>query len=163
MQPSALPVHAVASSNADRQWQPSEAQRERVLNDARRYLQAKDEGRFADAHALFSPAQKAAVSLAGWEEDQRRFYAQAGTLGERRLIKVTWYLNTPNAPPGLYAAVDFVGSFSNLDLYCGFVALQQQVDGSFAVSREEENSIPKGLMARLSSEQLRSLRAQYRC
>jgi hypothetical protein len=153
----------IAPSNQDRQWQPTTEQRERVLRDVLAYLAAKDARRFADAYAQFTPLQKAAVPFSKWERDMRAIYAEAGAAEGRTLKKITWYKDPANAPPGIYAAVDFSSQFAELSLHCGFVAMQQQMDGSFGVAREEENSIPKREMAKLSPEALQKIRAQYRC
>jgi len=154
---------AVAASNQDKDWQPNAAQREQVLRDVSAYLAAKDAGRFSDAYTQFTPTQKAAVPFARWEADMRTVYGQAGTPQGRTLKKVTWYKNPANAPPGVYAAVDFSSQFAELSLHCGFVAMHLQMDGSFGVAREEENSIHRREMAKLSPEALQRIRAQYRC
>lgn len=153
----------VAPSNQDRQWQPTAEQRERVVRDVLVYLAAKDAHRFADAYALFTPSQKAAVPFMRWEAHMQAAYAGAGAAEERTLRKVTWYKDPVNAPPGIYAAIDFSSQFAELSLHCGFVAMQQQMDGSFGVAREEENSISKREMAKLTPEALQRIRAQYRC
>jgi len=41
--------------------------------------------------------------------------------------------------------------------------LQQQMDGSYGVSREDENSISKRELAKLTPDMLQRIRAQYRC
>jgi len=41
--------------------------------------------------------------------------------------------------------------------------MQMQMDGSFGVAREEENTISKREMAKLTPEALQRVRAQYRC
>lgn len=153
----------VAQSNRDTQWLPSAEQRERVLRDVLAYFAAKDERRFADAYALFAPSQKAAVRFDRWEADMQAFYGSAGRAEGRTLSKVTWYKDPVNVQPGVYAAVDFESRFSELSLHCGFVALREQMDGSFGVVREEMNSISKLEMARLTPDVLRTVRAQYRC
>jgi hypothetical protein len=153
----------VATSNQDQQWQPTAEQRELVVRDVLAYLAAKDSQRFADAYAQFTPLQKSTVPFGRWEADMRVVYGQAGAAEGRTLKKVTWYKNPANAPPGIYAAVDFSSQFAELSLHCGFVAMQQQLDGSFGVAREEENSIPRREMSKLSPEALQRIRAQYRC
>lgn len=157
------PPHTVAASNQEREWQPTAEQRERLLRDVTAYLTAKDEQRFAEAYALFTPIQKGVVPFSKWEADMRSVYRSAGALEGRTLKKVTWYKNPANAPRGIYAAVDFSSQFSELSLHCGFVAMQLQMDGSFGVAREEENSISKREMARLTPEMLQRIRAEYRC
>lgn len=153
----------VAASNQDREWQPNADQRERALRGVIAYLAAKDSGRLADAYALFTPIQKSTVPFKSWEADMQSFYIRAGAAGGRTLKNITWYKNPVSGPPGIYAAVDFSSQFAALSLHCGYVAMQQQLDGSFGVAREEENSIPKSVMAKLTPEMLQKIRAQYRC
>lgn len=153
----------VAPNNQDSKWRPTDAQRERVIQAVRTYLAAKDERRFSDAYALFTPAQKAVVPFGKWEADMKAAYSTAGAAQGRTLKRVTWYNNPPNAPPGIFAAVDFSSQFTELALHCGFVALQLQMDGSFGIAREEENSIPKREMAKLSPEALQKIRSQFGC
>lgn len=153
----------VAASNQDRDWQPTAEQRRRVLRDVRAYLAAKDEGRFADAYALFSPNQKTTVPFSRWEADMRKIYSQAGRAQGRTLKRITWHKDPANAPRGVYAAVDFSSRFSELGLHCGFVAMQMQMDGSFRVAREEENAIPKREMAKVTPEVLQTIRAKFGC
>ncbi|RYH55634.1 MAG: DUF4019 domain-containing protein [Alcaligenaceae bacterium] len=155
--------HTVAASNQDRQWQPTAEQQRQVVRDALTYLTTKDARQFAEAYALFTPSQKSAVSFSRWEADMRVFYGGAGAAEGRTLKKVTWYKNPANAPAGIYAAVDFSSQFAELSLHCGFVAMQMQMDGSFGVAREEENSISKREMTKLTPEALQRIRAQYRC
>lgn len=155
--------HSLSAGNQDKQWQPSIEQRKRVLSDVLDYLAAKDKRSFSEAYAKFTASQKAAVPFDKWEADMRAFYGDAGAAEGRTLQRVTWYKNPANAPPGVYAAVNFVSQFSELSLHCGFVAMQLQMDGTFAVTREEENSISKREMVKLSPERLQQVRAQYRC
>jgi hypothetical protein len=161
--PGAEVPHVVAPSNQEKQWQPTARQRELALRAALAYLAAKDARRFADAYAMFTVAQKAVVPFGRWEADMQAIYGQAGDALGRTLKQVTWYKNPVNAPPGVYAAVDFSSQFSELSLHCGFVAMQEQMDGSFSVAREEENAISKREMARLAPDALQRIRAQYRC
>ena len=93
----------------------------------------------------------------------RAFYSSSGAAEGRSVKNVTWYKDPANAPAGVYAAVDFSSQFAELSLHCGFIALQMQTDGSFGVAREEENSISKGEMEKLTPEALQTIRAQYRC
>jgi hypothetical protein len=157
------PVQQVASTTQDTQWQPTESQRQRVVRDTYAYFAAKDERRLADAYSKFSASQKEAVPYDRWKADMESFYSTAGAVEGRTVRKVTWYKNPANAQPGIYAAVDFSSRFSKLSLHCGFVAWRQQMDGSFQVVREEENSIPEAEMSKLTPETLLKIRAQFRC
>ena len=61
------------------------------------------------------------------------------------------------------AAVDFSSEFQNLALHCGYVVWQEQLDGSFAIVREEDNVIEKTMVTKLKPGDLERIRAQYRC
>jgi hypothetical protein len=157
------PLQVVAASNSDKDWQPTDLQRERVVRDTFAYFAARDERRFEDAYSRFAASQKAVVSFDRWVMHMENFYGKAGAVQARTVRKVTWYKNPGNAQPGIYAAVDFASQFPELALHCGFVAWRQQMDGSFELVREEENSIPKAEMAKLTPETLSNIRAQFRC
>lgn len=155
--------HQVTASNPDAQWKPKDEQERRVVQAATNYFAARDERRFADAYALFSASQKQVVPFEGWKTQSESFYSSAGKPEGRTIRKVTWYKNPANVQPGIYAAVDFESRFSNLALHCGYVVWRQQMDGSFELVREEENSIPNSIMPKLTPEKLQSIRAQFRC
>lgn len=158
-----LPVQHVAASNRDPQWKPTEAQGQRVIGETYAYFAAKDQRRFVDAYANFSASQKQMVPFDSWKAQLESFYGSAGAVWGRTVRKVTWYKDPANAQPGIYAAVDFSSQFANLALHCGFVAWRQQMDESFELVREEENSIPNSVMSKLTPEKLQSIRAQFRC
>jgi len=161
--PPDAPIQQVAASNRDTQWRPSEAQAQRVVRATYAYFTAKDERRFDDAYASFSEIQKQAMPFERWKADLESFYDSAGAAEGRTIRKVTWYKDPANAQPGIYAAVDFSSRFANLALHCGYVAWRQQMDGSFELVREEENSIPNDVMSKLTPEKLQGIRAQFRC
>ena len=90
------------------------------------------------------------------------FNTKAGAVTARSLRKITWYKDAPQGP-GVYAAVDFSSEFQNLALHCGYVVWQEQLDGSFAIVREENNVIEKTMVTTLKPGDLERIRAQYRC
>lgn len=163
--PSSLgqPTQVVAASNRDKQWLPTEIQRQSIVSGTYAYFRAKDDGRFADAYASFSAGQKALVAFNPWKRDMEQFYSRAGAAASRTLHKVTWYNDAANSEPGVYAAVDFSSQFPELSLHCGYIVWQQQADGSFAITREEENAIPKSAMSKMTPDMVRNIRAQFRC
>ena len=127
------------------------------------YFGARDERRYPDAYALFAPAQKQAVALVSWQANVEAFNARAGALRQRAIRNITWYLDPPQAAPGVYAAVDFDSQFANMAVHCGFVAWQQQKDGSFLLVREEENSLDKATAQKLQPAELEKVRARLGC
>jgi hypothetical protein len=103
-------------------------------------------------------------SFESWSETTMKFNAQAGKVLERRIRKVTWYKDPPNAQlPGVYAAVDFIGRFENVDTHCGYVVWHQRDDGAFRIMREEQNFIDKKTQAGLDERTLAELKARFRC
>jgi hypothetical protein len=158
-----LPPQQITPSFGESQWNPPEAQVQRLVKQTYDYFSARDGKRFADAYANFSQSQKQTVPFDGWKGQLEEFYNKAGALEERRITKVTWYKNPSNAKPGIYAAVDFIGQFHNLALYCGFVAWHQQMDGSFELVREEANLVEKAVAVRMTPEMMKRARTEFRC
>ncbi len=127
------------------------------------YLAAKDSQKYREAYALFSPTQQTAVAFDSWAASTGQFNAKAGKVLSRRVKKITWYTNPPGVTPGLYAAADYSGTFENVDINCGFVAWQKQADGSFLVTREEQNSIDNETLKKVPPGDLARIRAQFGC
>ena len=146
---------------AQSQWRPTREQEELVERQTLAYFSAKDSGKYQEAYSLFSPSQRQMISLERWISLAQQFNSRAGPVKSRKIKKVTWYKDPPNAAPGIYAAVDFAGEFANIDVHCGFVAWKMQEDGSFLVVREEENFIDKAAQQKLKEGELDKLRSQF--
>ncbi|MES2632268.1 MAG: DUF4019 domain-containing protein [Pseudomonadota bacterium] len=165
-QPTGAPAEvpqAVAASNRDSLWKPTDAQVSSVLAMSKQYFSARDSGKTDEAHGYFSPSQKAMVPLSVWRSSIEAFNGRAGTAGGRTVRKVTWYKDPPQARPGTYAAIDFSSEFSSLALHCGYVMWHEQPDGSFAITREEDNVIDRDVAGKLRPGQLEQIRSQFRC
>ena len=158
----AAPAQSVSSSNRDTAWRPTSAQAELIQAQTLSYFAARDAGRVEEAYARFSPSQKATVPFQTYRESVAAFNTKAGAVTARSLTKITWYKDAPQGP-GVYAAVDFSSEFQNLALHCGYVVWQEQLDGSFAIVREENNVIEKTMVTKLKPGDLERIRAQYRC
>jgi hypothetical protein len=154
---------SVAAANADPQWRPTPAQVAQVQSRTAAYFAARDGGRFDEAHAFFSPSQRAALPLAEWRGAIQAFNVRAGPVAGRTLRAVTWYKDAPRRPAGTYAAVDFSSQFPNLALHCGYVVWQEQPDGNFALIREDENVIDRQAEATLNPGELEEMRVQFGC
>ena len=145
-------------------WQPSPADQQAVLAATYGYFAAKDRGRYADAWAMFSKSMKEASPARDWRRDAEQFNGRAGPVRSRRVTEITWYNNPPDAPqPGLYVAADFSADFDKLDFVCGYVMWLLQPDGSFALTREEQNLLDKATAKKLASIDRAPLRAQMGC
>jgi hypothetical protein len=160
--PSSEIPQTISSSNGDAQWRPSDVQTSAVLTRTRQYFTARDTGNIDDAYSMFSPSQKAAVPLTGWRNAIEAFNASAGAPGGRSVRRVTWYKDPPQRL-GIYAAVDFSSQFDRLALHCGYAIWQAQPDGTFALTREEDNVIDRATADKLQPGQLEQFRAQFRC
>ncbi len=158
-----LPPQQISSSFGDSAWKPTDALVQGLVKQTNDYFKARDEKRFADAYAYFSPSQKQQVPFEGWKKQLEDFYAGAGAVEERSIKKITWYKNPPNTQPGIYAATDYSGKFQNLTLHCGYIAWRQLLNGTFELVREESNSIEKSVAAKMSAEDFKRVRVEFRC
>jgi hypothetical protein len=126
-----------AFAAAPTDWQPSAEDQSEVRAFFERYYAKRDGGDFAAAAAMFSPAQGTTAM------DLERTAEKLGP-GSRRITKVTWYINPEGADrPGVFAALDFVGQYQTLHLYCGYLVLYRLRQGSYEIVREEQNKFAK--------------------
>jgi hypothetical protein len=121
-------------------WLPSVELEKSVSDTATDYLGKMDRERYGDAYALLSDFDRQ-ESFTAFSDRLRAFNARAGAAVERRLVKITWTKDPAHAPaPGIYAAIDFVSSFQNIDRDCGYLVLYQPPSGGgFKIMREENN------------------------
>jgi|SRR5579862_3224770 hypothetical protein len=122
-------------------WLPSPDQARASTDAAFAYLAAKDAGRAEAAYALLEEGDRAMQPFAEFSQALTAFNKRAGQVRERRVINVTWTKDPAQAPkPGVYAAIDFVSRFANVDRDCGYlVVYQPPAGGHFRIAREEEN------------------------
>ncbi len=133
-----LQPRAHAAVSAD--WKPSLADESDVRRFFDLYYAKRDSGDFSAAAAMFDPAQGIVLG----SDEQRQFNAQLG-VGSRQVIRVTWYVNPDGADrPGVFAALDFVGSFKSMHFYCGYLVLYRVGEGSYEIVREEQNQFARG-------------------
>jgi hypothetical protein len=120
-------------------WTPSPEQERLAERAVKDFLAALDGGRFADAYAALSDVNKRSQPFAEFSSDGAKFNAMAGSVIERRIVKVTWTKDPAQAPaPGVYAAVDLVSRFAQVDRHCGYVSLYHApTGGPFQVARVE--------------------------
>jgi hypothetical protein len=124
--------------------EPSRADQQAVLAASYRYFAAKDSGAYAGAHQLLSDGLKGRFPLDPWSASARAFNGGAGAVRARRIVEITWYRDPEDAPePGLYVAADFSAEFEQLEFVCGYLMWQVRPDGSFRLTREEQNAAPK--------------------
>ena len=145
-------------------WRPTPADQQAVLAATYAYFAAKDRGHYADAWKMLSNSMKGISPAADWQREARDFNSRAGAVRARRVTEITWYNNPPDAPqPGLFVAADFSADFEKLDFVCGYVMWLLQPDGSFVLTREEQNLLAKPTAKKLASIDRAPLRAQMGC
>jgi len=139
------PINVTADSSPG--WLPSLDQTRQVRRTVRDYLAAKDGGQYAQAYAVLADINKRQLPFQGYSDQLRKFNALAGAVKDRRITTVTWTKDPAQAPlPGVYAAVDIVSGFANVDRYCGFLVLYQTPSGGdFKVMREELSFLDNGM------------------
>lgn len=120
----------------DPNWRPSAEQQRAVLAMTERFFRLKDAGDYQQVRTFVSEA----FPFDHWLAAAEKFNKQSGELRQRTIQRVTWYKDRPDAPlPGVYVAVDFSGQFTNLEIYCGYLVWHEGQDGTFRLTRQEEN------------------------
>jgi len=143
---------------------PDEATQRQVLEQSYAYFRAKDGGRYDRAYAMIAPSMRSYLTRELYDSESARFNAEAGKAEERRVMRLTWYRDPPEAPaPGLYVAADFRSRFPNIYLHCGYLMWHQEPDGRFRIVREEQSFIDKAMAARTPPEQLAPLDNRFGC
>jgi hypothetical protein len=158
--PPSTPAPAIVDSS----WTPGVADEAAIRSASNAFLDARDGGRFAEAYGWLAATFRATATLAQFSEEAEAFNGRAGRRIERRLAAVTWYNgDLPGAPPGLYAAVDFVGDFEGLYFSCGYLIWQLQADRSWRLVTLNEAVAAPADAPDATAEQIADLRREMRC
>lgn len=131
------------------------------------FLSALDRGDPATAFALMTDGQKAIQTFEQFARRLARLNSQARPVKERRIVRVTWTKDPSNAPaPGIYAAVDLVSHFTNIDRHCGYIVLYKpdHPHTSFRIAHQEDgfmtNAQARQIAAKQSPEAVEALWAR---
>jgi hypothetical protein len=122
-------------------WLPSEAEERAARGALDRYFATVEAGDDRGAYAMMTPGFQALAPYAGFAADNARFRDLAGTLRDRRVVRLTWTKDPADAPrPGIYAAFDVAARYTRVDRQCGYVILYHEADGApFQIVRVENN------------------------
>jgi len=122
-------------------WTPTVDQRQRAIKAVHMFLDAVENGRYAEAYGLQAGFLKRERTLEQFIQDAQKLQALAGPLKFWRVLKVTWTKDSARAASaGIYVAFDLAGQFANVDRDCGYVVLfQPPSGGDFTVMRKENN------------------------
>ena len=125
----------VASISSD--WKATEIDEGDVRRQFESYYTKRDAGDFEGSSAMLSADVKPDKS----SYPRLREFNQALGKGSRRITGVTWYVNPASAPRlGAYAALDFIGEYTGMHLYCGYLILYRLGPGKYEITREEQNA-----------------------
>lgn len=120
------------------------------------YYGKRDGGDYTGALAMMRPETRS--DPVSWA-NQMRLFNRKLEKGSRELTKVTWYVN-PEASdrPGVYAALDFIGTYPGVHLYCGYIVLYRLGPANYEIVREEQNTFDRG-KEQPNSDHLAAMRA----
>jgi hypothetical protein len=139
-------------------WVPSVELEQAARDTALAYLADEDRGRAAEAYALRDRGLQAMEPREAFTDSLVKFNALAGPVTLRRIVQITWTKDPAQAPaPGVYAAIDLVSRFTNVDRHCGYLVLYQPPEGGpFRVSREEINYLGNDEVKNAASPEARA-------
>jgi Protein of unknown function (DUF4019) len=139
-------------------WLPSSSQTEQVLKTTASYLSTLDAGQYERAYGMMAEIDRRSAPLPQYIRQNQDFYRRSGPLKRRDILKITWTKDPAAAPfPGVYAAIDVVSYFANVDRHCGFIVLYQKpAGGDFEVMREESNFIDNATAENIERQQSRA-------
>lgn len=143
------------TADSARDWVPSDALQTAAEQAAARYFAARDGGKFAEAYAMLTEANRALQTPADFQTDSEALQASTGALTARTLTQTTWTKDSARAPaPGIYAAIDFTSRYAKADRECGYIILYQPpTGGAFQVMREERIVLDNETAATITREQ----------
>jgi Protein of unknown function (DUF4019) len=141
----------------------TEADDSLVRSTALKFLALRDSGLGKESFAMLSPTMQETTDPVEWAKTVGSKPRIIGGSVERRISKVTWYVDPPGVQAGVYAAADFGGRSSGLAIHCGYVALKRQPAGSYRIARLEEGRITSDNAKGLTNERLLEMRATLQC
>ena len=146
-----------------RAFTPDAATESTVRAIALDFLADYEGGDGAASWNLLSGPMKQSHPLADWQADVRKRGAAIGATPEHRIAKLTLYVDPPNGPPGIFAALDYAGKSRKQAFLCGYVALVRGSDDQWSVARVESGSIPVEVAQGAAPDHLLQLKQAIRC
>lgn len=136
-------------------WLPSQEQENAARRSLDAYLTALDKGQVTTAYAMLAPRRQLIESPSAFAAWVRDFAASAGPVVQRRVLKLTWTKDSPQAPfPGVYALFDLASRFATLDRHCSRIVLYQApAGGEFQVAREEDTFMDNATAVAIETHQ----------
>ncbi len=127
-------------------FQPSGTDEEGAIDRFAAYVLALAGRDYDAAYAMLRLSLQAASPRLEWEMNLRKRGAlwADGTL---RFIRLSWYLDPPGEPRGIYAAFDFRGDRADGTMDCGYVVVHRAEPAApFTVVRTDVSEVPPDMI-----------------
>ena len=145
-------------------WQPTEQDQAAVEHLTNKYFRDKDNDKYQNAYLMLAISMKLAGAADHWQTKARAFNAKAGKVIKRKIVKISWYNNPHSSPrPGLYARVDYVSQFENIDIHCGHLTWKHEKKDRYHLVGEAENYIDKITQVNMKEGYVEKSKAQFAC
>jgi Protein of unknown function (DUF4019) len=155
-----VPLQAVVATGP---FAATDADEQLAKDTALRFLSLRDAGDADASFGMLSPSMRTMTDRKNWNNTVSAMSTKVGKLVERRVVKVTWYVDPPGVDAGVYAAADFDGRSTGLAIHCGYVALNRQSNGEYLVVRIEEGNLAAKDAKGMASEKILEMRAALQC
>lgn len=128
------------------------------------YFAGLDAGGDASASYEMLSEHLRSETFPAWRRAQEEDRAEMGNVTERRVWRVTVYVDPPQAPTsGIYVAADYEADYERALFECGYLMWQERSDGRFRIIRREGGHLPKDFAADLTNAQVSAVREKMRC
>ncbi len=155
--PVAMPSPSRALTDAERV-----AMEDEIRGKTLAYFAGLDAGGDARASYAMLSEYLRSKTFSAWRQEQAS--AEMGGVTERRVWRVTVYVDPPEAPtPGIYVAADYQATYERVLFECGYLMWQERSDGSFHVIRREGGRLPRDYAADMTNAQISAVREKMRC
>ena len=102
------------------------------------WLGLLEQGESDKSYAFLTDIFKSNVTIDQWRDTLAETGKRLGALRARRLLRIVWYEDPPDAPlPGTYIAVEFDSVYENAPRHFRYVVLHTQGDQPLRVMRDE--------------------------
>jgi hypothetical protein len=142
---------------------PTAADEAQARSAALAYFAAKDAGKVEDVLRTLSAGQRQIVDQEQWRKEVRQLPEKLGDRVQRRVVKLSWYIDPAGVPSGVYVAADMAGESAKMAALCGYVAMRRIGNDRYEVVREESGLLERRSAESATAEQLALLRQQLRC
>ena len=127
-------------------FKPAPTDEEGAIDRLAAYTMALSKRDFESAYAMLRLSFQASNPRLEWEMNLRK-RTMLWADGMIRILRLSWYLDPPGQPAGLYAAFDFRGDRPDKTMDCGYVVVHRATSAdSWTVVRTDTSEVPGALI-----------------